>query len=226
MAWASKQTSEYANNLARNRGGPHRTSPATDLTRWRLSNVDGRQTWRYLDNNELSTAREQTPLEKHALGLETSDDVTKLLKASTAREAAENAMTFYSRLQAEDGHWAGDYSGPLFLLPGLVITCFVTNTHLQHEQKLEIIRYLRSVQCLDGGWGLHTEGQPTVFGCALNYVTMRLLGVPNRDPDLVKAKQLLIKLDIRWTSGNSFVGKVLAGCSQCLQLGWTAQSAA
>lgn len=22
------------------------------------------------------------------------------------------------RLQAEDGHWAGDYGGPLFLLPG------------------------------------------------------------------------------------------------------------
>lgn len=27
-------------------------------------------------------------------------------------------MDFYSRLQAEDGHWAGDYGGPLFLLPG------------------------------------------------------------------------------------------------------------
>jgi len=39
-------------------------------------------------------------------------------KASTASEAAENAMIFYSQLQAEDGHWAGDYGGPLFLLPG------------------------------------------------------------------------------------------------------------
>uniref|UniRef100_A0A8C2HC36 Lanosterol synthase (2,3-oxidosqualene-lanosterol cyclase) n=1 Tax=Cyprinus carpio TaxID=7962 RepID=A0A8C2HC36_CYPCA len=27
-------------------------------------------------------------------------------------------MDFYSRLQAEDGHWAEDYGGPLFLLPG------------------------------------------------------------------------------------------------------------
>lgn len=27
-------------------------------------------------------------------------------------------MTFYVGLQAEDGHWAGDYGGPLFLLPG------------------------------------------------------------------------------------------------------------
>lgn len=27
-------------------------------------------------------------------------------------------MTFYMGLQAKDGHWAGDYGGPLFLLPG------------------------------------------------------------------------------------------------------------
>lgn len=27
-------------------------------------------------------------------------------------------MRFYAALQAEDGHWAGDYGGPLFLLPG------------------------------------------------------------------------------------------------------------
>lgn len=190
MTWMSK----YASNLARNHGGPHRTLPATDLTRWRLTNVDGRQTWRYLDDKELSSAREQTVLEKHSLGLATSDVMKSLGKASTASEAAENAMIFYSQLQAEDGHWAGDYGGPLFLLPGLVISCFLTNTDLQHEKKLEMIRYLRSVQCPDGGWGLHTAGPPTVFGCALNYVTMRLLGVSKHDPDLIKAKQLLVKL--------------------------------
>lgn len=38
--------------------------------------------------------------------------------AGTAREAALNGMRFYAGLQAEDGHWAGDYGGPLFLLPG------------------------------------------------------------------------------------------------------------
>ncbi|KAK3010013.1 hypothetical protein RJ639_011016, partial [Escallonia herrerae] len=30
------------------------------------------------------------------------------------------ALRYYSTLQAEDGHWPGDYAGPLFLLPGLV----------------------------------------------------------------------------------------------------------
>ena len=38
--------------------------------------------------------------------------------AHTAPEAALKGMEFYHLLQAEDGHWAGDYGGPLFLLPG------------------------------------------------------------------------------------------------------------
>lgn len=41
-----------------------------------------------------------------------------LPKAHTALQGALNGITFYMGLQAEDGHWAGDYGGPLFLLPG------------------------------------------------------------------------------------------------------------
>lgn len=83
-------------------------------------------------------------------------------------------MLFYSKLQSEDGHWTGDYGGPLFLmagilckisilwslisliftLAGLVITCHITGTSLSEAQKLEMIRYLRNVQRKDGGWGL------------------------------------------------------------------------
>ena len=37
---------------------------------------------------------------------------------TTAKQAADKATLFYSKLQAEDGHWAGDYGGPLFLMPG------------------------------------------------------------------------------------------------------------
>jgi cycloartenol synthase len=32
------------------------------------------------------------------------------------------------------------------------------------------------LQNKDGGWGLHIEGPSTMFGTALNYVTLRLLG--------------------------------------------------
>ena len=42
-------------------------------------------------------------------------------KPTTVKETARKAVHFYSMLQTEDGHWAGDYGGPHFLLPGLVI---------------------------------------------------------------------------------------------------------
>lgn len=99
--------------------------------------------------------------------------------ARTAVEAALKGMSFYSHLQAEDGHWAGDYGGPLFLLPGkekssssmvifclvnsffsvvsalgLLITCHVAKIPLADAWKKEMARYLRSVQLPDGGWGL------------------------------------------------------------------------
>lgn len=40
----------------------------------------------------------------------------------------------------------------------------------------------------------HVAGKSTVFGTALNYVTMRLLGVDRDDPDIVRARGLLHQL--------------------------------
>jgi hypothetical protein len=43
-------------------------------------------------------------------------------KAKTVKEAAKKGVSFYSMLQTEDGHWAGDYGGPHFLMPGLIVS--------------------------------------------------------------------------------------------------------
>uniref|UniRef100_A0A7N8XAU4 Terpene cyclase/mutase family member n=1 Tax=Mastacembelus armatus TaxID=205130 RepID=A0A7N8XAU4_9TELE len=174
----------------RRRGGPHRTEPATDLSRWRLSNVEGRQTWRYVEDQDTSD-REQTMLEAHSLGLDTSKFVSASAAAHTAVDAALKGMHFYGHLQAEDGHWAGDYGGPLFLLPGLLITCHVAKIPLAEAWKKEMVRYLRSVQLPDGGWGLHIEDKSTVFGTALSYTSLRILGVEPDDPDMVRARNNL-----------------------------------
>ncbi|XP_065417261.1 lanosterol synthase-like isoform X3 [Chrysemys picta bellii] len=171
----------------RRRGGPYKTEPASDLTRWRLSNEEGRQSWRYLEAGE-AREREQSGLEAHCLGLDTSKFFKALPQACTAQEAALNGMKFYSGLQAEDGHWAGDYGGPLFLLPGFLITCHVAKIPLPEGYRREMVRYLRSVQLPDGGWGLHVEDKSTVFGTALNYTSLRILGVGPDDPDVVRAR--------------------------------------
>ncbi|XP_067404681.1 lanosterol synthase-like [Emydura macquarii macquarii] len=171
----------------RRRGGPYKTEPVTDLTRWRLTSKEGRQTWRYLEAGE-ECEREQNGLEAHFLGLDTSKFFKALPQACMAQGAALNGMRFYSGLQAEDGHWASDYGGPLFLLPGLLITCHVAKIPLSEGYRKEIVRYVRSVQLPDGGWDLLPKGKSTVFGTALNYTALRILGVGPDDPDLVRAR--------------------------------------
>uniref|UniRef100_A0A8C2ZND7 Terpene cyclase/mutase family member n=1 Tax=Cyclopterus lumpus TaxID=8103 RepID=A0A8C2ZND7_CYCLU len=174
----------------RRRGGPYKTEAATDLSRWRLSSVEGRQTWCYVGDQDPPD-REQTMLEAHSLGLDTSVFVSGSEAAHTAVDAALKGMLFYSHLQAEDGHWAGDYGGPLFLLPGLLITCHVAKIPLAEAWKKEMVRYLRSVQLPDGGWGLHIEDKSTVFGTALSYISLRILGLEPDDPDVVRARNNL-----------------------------------
>jgi hypothetical protein len=38
--------------------------------------------------------------------------------ATTPIEACRKGIAFYVATQTEDGHWADDYGGPMFLLPG------------------------------------------------------------------------------------------------------------
>lgn len=115
--------------------------------------------------------------------------------ATTPLEAAKNGLSFYQHLQSSDGHFAGEYGGPMFLLPGLAIGMYVTETPIPDAWRVEIARYLWHRQHpKDGGWGIHIEGPSTVFGTALNYVVLRLVGVPAAHPMMVRARACLHKL--------------------------------
>lgn len=108
-----------------------------------------------------------------------SDKPTSI--AGRAFQAAYNGVNFYQNLQADEGSWPGDYGGPQFLLPGLVVASYITDTPFPETHSVLMKRYMLNHQNSDGGWGLHIEGRSTMFGTVMQYVALRLLGV---DADL------------------------------------------
>ncbi|KIK19194.1 hypothetical protein PISMIDRAFT_76839, partial [Pisolithus microcarpus 441] len=168
--------------------------PLTDYSRWRLLvNDGGRHTWRYMRTDEECQDWPQNEVDKYWLGIPLN--LPELPKAKDPLEAARNGFTFYKHLQSHDGHWAGEYGGPMFLLPGLVIGSYIAGMPFTLEERLEMIRYLMNrAHPEDGGWGIHIEGHSTVFGTALNYVALRILGMDADHPVAVKARECLHKL--------------------------------
>jgi lanosterol synthase len=159
----------------------------TERRNWRLRVDEGRQVWEYVTDGSL-----QQTCEKYFLGLDVSNECPPLPRARTPLDCASNAVTFYSKIQAVDGHWANDYGGPMFLMPGLIVTCYISGTVLPEPHRREIIVYLSNIQARDGGWGLHIECPSNIFGTAMTYVAMRLLGLPREDERLQRARQFLL----------------------------------
>ncbi|KAG2183365.1 hypothetical protein INT43_006371 [Umbelopsis isabellina] len=169
------------------------TPSFTDLSRWRLKVEHGAQTWHYLQSDEELKQWPQTRWDKYFLGV--PFDSQKLPHPKTPLESARNGFEFYKELQTEDGHWAGEYGGPMFLIPGLIITYYITGTPVPESMRVEIIRYLLNrANKDDGGWGIHIEGISTVFGTALNYVVLRILGLAADHPAMIKARAKLHQL--------------------------------
>ncbi|KAF8998542.1 terpenoid cyclases/protein prenyltransferase alpha-alpha toroid [Cyathus striatus] len=159
----------------------------TDYSRWRLLVTDGgRHTWHYLTADEQCAEWPQNTVDKFWLGLDTN--LPKLPPAKDAYEAAKNGYTFYQNLQSHDGHWAGEYGGPL-------IGSYISGMGFKDEERLEMIRYIMNrAHPQDGGWGIHIEGHSTVFGTALNYVALRILGMEADHPVCIKSRATLHKL--------------------------------
>jgi squalene/oxidosqualene cyclase-like protein len=109
--------------------------------------------------------------------------------ADQAKASAKKGFHLYEGLQASEGYWPGDYGGPLFLLPGMVIVSHITQTPIPEPYAILCRQYMLNMQNEDGGWGLHIEGDSTMLGTVLQYVALRLMGEANNDPAIEKARK-------------------------------------
>lgn len=136
------------------------------------------------------------------------DQVDTTSRRATSEEAMRDGVEFLLRLQDPfSGHWPNDYSGCMFLTPGMIIVKYIMaqgklekmfsdpipgHQHIDGNgeketcvcalaTRSELIRYLRNYQNSDGGFGQHTEGHSTMIGSVLSYISLRLLDVPPTD---------------------------------------------
>ena len=117
-----------------------------------------------------------------------------LQSPKTPLDSIKNGLAFFSELQLPAGNWGCEYGGPLFLMSGIVIAWYITGTPISDSHRIEMRNYLFARQQTEGGWGLHIEGQSTVFGTSMNYTVLRLLGVDADDSRMVAARACLHKL--------------------------------
>ncbi|RLN03681.1 hypothetical protein C2845_PM13G05590 [Panicum miliaceum] len=120
------------------------------------------------------------------------DETLADINPNTVSEKLRKALSYFSAIQAHDGHWPGDFPGPLFTTATMIIVLYVTESlgvTLSFEHRKEICRYLYNRQNIDGGWGLHAEGESSMLSTALNYTALRLLGESVDDgPDMSMPK--------------------------------------
>ncbi|KAH8802428.1 oxidosqualene:lanosterol cyclase-like protein [Xylogone sp. PMI_703] len=165
----------------------------TDYSRWRMRNERGRQTWHYLQDDKMAADWPQSIADKYFLGLPL--DLPILTPTKTALGAVNNGLEFFKELQLPSGNWGGDDSGPMFLIPAMVTAWAVTETPIPEAYRTEIKNYLFARQNPeDGGWGLHVEADSSVFGTAMNYTVLRLLGASAEDDRMAKARNTLHKM--------------------------------
>ena len=121
-------------------------------------------------------------------------------RSKKANVASYKGIHFYKQLQAEDGHWPGDYGGPLFLLPALVMASHITKTSFDEVQSELMKVYMLNHQNDDSGWGLHIEGESTMFGTVMQYCALRILGADAEDENILQAQ--------RWIQKNGGAGSI------------------
>ncbi|KAI3913887.1 hypothetical protein MKW92_051672, partial [Papaver armeniacum] len=143
----------------------------------------------------LRENKDKIDLSIPAVKISNNDDkITSEAVITTLRRA----VRFLSVIQLDGGHWGAEIGGPTFFMPPLVFVLKITgtlNTMLSPEHIREALRYMYCHQNEDGGFGTHIEGHSTMFGTALNYICMRMLGEgPNggRDDACARARKWIL----------------------------------
>ena len=144
----------------------------------------------------ISSYLDENGLPEEMAHLQAGDGSEKNTPVQNVNEAARRGVAFYSMLQTSDGHWGGDYGGPHFLMPGLIVAWYIMGKPalmISSSQQQLMLHYLKVHQQEDGGWGTHIESPSTMFGTVICYLAVRLLGAEKNEDWIVKGREFILK---------------------------------
>lgn len=168
--------------------------PKTNPKQWRLNVTSlGATSWEYLLAKE-SKITPQTNFVKYLLEI---DEFPEPPPTPTNKplDSAKKGADYLKLLQDDAGIFPCQYKGPSFMTIGYVVSHYYSKTPIAEPIKIELIRFLVNYSHpVDGGWGLHTEDKSTCFGTTMNYICLRLLGLPSDHPVIIKARATLRRM--------------------------------
>ena len=149
---------------------------------------------------QLLASSKVSPLSVYGLyttnfALTVSQSAPILKPATRPSEAVYNAFRYESRLQTKAGCWGTDMSCIQFVTPMCVFAWYITGTRIPESHAIEVASHLLKIQDPeDGGWSTHQGAKTTLFGTAVVYVALRLMGFPQEHEQLIKARRCLLRM--------------------------------
>jgi squalene-hopene/tetraprenyl-beta-curcumene cyclase len=113
------------------------------------------------------------------------------VKPSVAKAIARSQNHLFS-LQHPDGYWWGELESNVTITAEVVLLHKVWGTDKDLPLS-KIETYLRSQQREHGGWELYYGDGGELSTSVEAYMALRLLGVPQNDPDLLRAKRFILQ---------------------------------
>ncbi|NLH73764.1 MAG: squalene--hopene cyclase [Verrucomicrobia bacterium] len=122
-----------------------------------------------------------------------SEIVTKLNSVGELETAIRRSQEHLLSLQKPDGYWIGELMVDCTLVADM-IAYHHWDGSVDYKWQEKAVRHLLSLQLPDGGWNIYYGGPPEVNATIKAYLALKLAGMKETDPHLLKARSVALAL--------------------------------
>jgi squalene-hopene/tetraprenyl-beta-curcumene cyclase len=109
-------------------------------------------------------------------------------------QAIAGAREFMFSIQREQGHWCAELESNSTITSEYVLMCQMLGLTQELDARNEkILAYLRHEQLPDGSWSIAHGMDGDISSTAEAYLALRILGVPQEDPALMRAQTYILR---------------------------------